>query len=89
MEGLSPGIVFEGLSSFGFRTGIIQNDTVVARFKAVRPIDPALNVEMSVVAGMTLAFVDGPLAGKRVVESLNEIRNYVGIHVIHHLEKFL
>ena len=68
---------------------VIKNSAVIATFDFMRSAIPNGKVEMYITPNMTIGFSDGPLADIPVVELLNEIRNYVAIHVLTPLEKFL
>jgi hypothetical protein len=68
---------------------VIKNSAVIATAKFIRAAIPDRQVEMNITPNMTIGFSDGPLADFPVVELLRDIWNYVAVHVISPLEKFL
>ena len=74
---------------FTNESGIVDNDTVVARLGTLIPLDADKTVEMCVTPNMTVAFSDGPLAGKFVINTLASIGDYIATKVGEPLRRFL
>lgn len=62
--------------------GIVAKNTVVARLGITQPLDSDKSVNDCVTPNMAIAFSDGSLKGKNVIEILSEILNYIGSKVV-------